>query len=636
MIGKLIASQFIWVIIFAVIFIPLTLTYYQKNISGPISSVSSGWKRSSIPFIFVHVTDTHINSLNEQYEKNLRKAISSSSLFHPDAFLHTGDGVDDWTRIKRPRFGTQLPQEHQKYQELIQDFFPNFTYVFGTTGNHDLFHLYSYDSDNLNYRKYFPYQNKFNSYEEFMVSKYETQDLTFIFLNGVNFPTCHTSLSFWINPSVQFLDRLEAVLDNCSTTKKIILAGHHPIDSYLGDSKSSSSKTFKEIIDDDRIIGFFSGHHHPSTPKYEHQNSYIDYIGCDVKQRGTYGLVTVDNDRIFYHNINPNNPPTALLTYPIPYDQTSSVSGFDEDQSTIRIISFGDSPINISITGDITADIEDVHSIKPGMFLYRYPLNELTEGKHYLKFTGDFEYEIEFQYKGMITNIEVNIDNKRNLIDIMKLGLGILWAFLIYVTFPVDKIFNSFNIRYRVWVIAKETLVLPKYWIIAISGLGLRSMFLGIPIIQRIIIFVIVMYHIFLPLFFTDCEGKVTMYWTFGTIVGGKIINDDYSPYYVLVFFIAVIIPMVIVMASIGVGMNRLVSLIEMGIAVALGIALMYIFYFLPASEATGIGYQLSAVDYWFTLLIYVLVLYTLIKVEPGVAHSMTVTLLDQSFDFGV
>lgn len=606
-------SHYFWVLILLCIFVPLGFCYKIKHSIGPITSQKAEkWNSSKIPYVFVHISDTHFNSKAKENEDNFRSAIKTSYQYKPDLLLHTGDGVDDYTRRNDPKIAKQIEEDHIKYQKLIKEHIGNFTNVIGVAGNHDVFDLAEFDNE-INFWKYFPYQNQHSgSYEDLLVSKFETNDFIFVLLNPFKFPVCTASLAFWYRYSTMFLDKLENVINSTNLNKKILLASHLPINCYLGNVKSTSHRSLEEILNHKNILGFFSGHMHPEQTLFEYHNSYIDYIATDMKTKRIYGLVTIDNNRIFYHEIYSDTPPKAILTYPIPLNQTSSSSCFDDDDATIRILSYGPKELSIKITGDLVGDIKNIKKLNDSLFLYEYPLKGLSNGKHHLKFTGDWNYEIVFQYGGTIPKFKNEVYNLRNLIKLVKALTIILWIYLALITFPIDCFMEDTNKEFIDWINNYSS---TSFWCFSLTGFGLRAKLMEVPLFQRISLFILVIWNLFLPYNFSKCDGKVGVLWTYGSIIQGKQIFDDHSLTYVLFYLGFVVIPATLAFGSIGIRSNNIIyTIVEVSILIITSIILITQYIYFDLTQVTGFGFQFIGITYIGGLYSYILIIYTLIK----------------------
>ena len=161
---------------------------------GPIdvkSNDQTKFDSTKPPFIISHFTDTHVNTYNSTFENNFIKCLNSSLLYQSEVFLHTGDAVDDFCTNKRPKYGDQCSNDFTNFNRIISKYQPNFKYMLGNSGNHNMFGIYSFDSTKFNYlktaREFYDTHSK--SYSEFLVSIFKVSqgDTTVNFVSFESF-----------------------------------------------------------------------------------------------------------------------------------------------------------------------------------------------------------------------------------------------------------------------------------------------------------------------------------------------------------------------------------------------------------------------------------------------------------------
>ncbi|OHT13850.1 Ser/Thr protein phosphatase [Tritrichomonas foetus] len=535
---------------------------------GPIISknYTEAFDSQKNPYWFVHLSDTHINEFNSNYSKRMDDALNSSLMYKADLLVHTGDITDNFGTDSRPKYGHQYEGDWIEYSKIFKKYRNCYKHVLGNAGNHDMFGVYSFDSPNFNYKKYSGFDNPISCTEEFQVSKYsldyfnnETNNdqklnLTFVSLNPFRFPTAHPTMMYYVIPRKDYLDRLEKVITSVDSNDKIIIHSHYP-QSFFKPTKSSSGKTSQELISQPNTIAYLSGHLHPIIPIYEHQgmqknSNYIEAINVDVKTNRLYGILTIDNGRTSYHQIDPSSPNKCLITYPIPINQSSIISGFNDSSAKLRIMCFSDKEFTIRFNGSFSGNMEFIREIKDNVYLYEFDIPDLPSGIHNLIFDGDWNDEIEFNVKDPIPEFKEAKNVEYSTCYLVRVALPILWCFLFFITIPIPFLQSTRYIKFM----NEGKLLNIKYWILTISGLSMRAKIQNLHFVHKLILFIAVLWPTCLPISMMETEGHVGIVMTYGYVIKGMFNYAEHSQDYAIYYLTAIVLPVVMSGASYGAG----------------------------------------------------------------------------------
>ena len=155
-------------------------------------------------------------------------------------------------------------------------------------------------------------------------------------------------------------------------------------------------------------MAYLTGHTHPKTPQIYHQGKgVLEIIGPSNYYASKFGLVTIENDFISWTTVDINDPPSGVISYPIPKSQISMQTIFNDVQnSEIRVVMFGnrhDYDIEFNITNEektkeicngklnFNREIADGNQV-----LYTFPMKECVReyGPYNLTFSEDFKSSI--------------------------------------------------------------------------------------------------------------------------------------------------------------------------------------------------------------------------------------------------
>jgi predicted MPP superfamily phosphohydrolase len=402
-------SQYAWLLLFLIFlliprFLPNTLP------SGSISSapLTIPWNSRDDPIVFGHLTDVHINSFKSEKGAKLERALVAYTNLSISNLVLTGDLVDNWGDLSLGRYGHQYEPDYKAYETIWRRHRSSFRFVGDIAGNHDEFGLYGFTSRQhfiLNYSLLFQ-KSRPTITESFWASSHDAGEFQFIAINPYRFPTPHAKFDFWSRENRALLDAIEqaigetqhrlASLPAGARRPPIVFGCHYPVAFWIHPSvRSSSGRTFRELISGCNASIFLSGHTHPASTQYVHHNGLLEAVGIDLTEHDGYSIVTVDSGRTIHHSFKLPDTPRVLLTHPVPARLLSSTAPFVEASTEIRLIA-RQSDLSISVTGAVRGKMAMTRRLANGWYLYSHPLSNLGRGLHRLNFTGDWESAVEF------------------------------------------------------------------------------------------------------------------------------------------------------------------------------------------------------------------------------------------------
>ena len=297
------------------------------------------------------------------------------------------------------------------------------------------------------------------------------------------------------------------------SSDECFLATHYQVDRYWF-IRSKKGYTFEKMMKKKKNIkAIFTGHFHPKETVIIHHGKKggVEYCGSSPFNHNMQGLVTIDNERLIYHNIlikKKNDRPLFFMTHPIPNEQLSSQQIFNELNTEIRVISFDENDIELTVSGDINGIMKFKTNLDCGAKLYTYPLNLKKYGNYKIFVTGKgcFLYRSFFigkKYKG---NYELAIRYIRGFIfmrfSIIPLFLCLLTIIIPGMDFKYAEIIENYiegkNENYN----NLKSKMIIWFGIILFGPFVIRHRFLKLKKIIRLTFFIFLIYPLIFPQFF--------------------------------------------------------------------------------------------------------------------------------------
>lgn len=523
-------SQYFW-LLFISSFCYFGIHYVPYQDSGIINSAKSTakWNDDIDPIWFGHLTDIHLNSLDTTTNYRFFNAISSLSNISIDDLLITGDLVDNWGEKIFSKYGHQYVQDYIYYNESLNKYVNKFKNIIDMAGNHDEFGIYNFNSKNHHYLDYshFFTREKYQKVDDFWASSYETTNFIFVLLNPYLYPAPHAKFDYFVRPTTEILNFVEKELNKHRNAEKpVIVACHYPMYFWLRTSISSSKKRFIDIISQSNAAVFISGHIHPSVSVFEHHNGFLEIAASDVLEHSSYSICVFDNGRISFHTFRSPELPDVILTHPIPVRQTSNRNVFDETNTAIRLLVFGNKTKKIKVRGAVEGKLKFQREVKQNVYLYSMPIS-LDSGYHTIEFYGDWNYLCDFYVGNQIQSFKERRYGSTNLFG-TAIVYSIIFAVIIFIIlYPgrlfIDNLYNAcvgnlfFDIFFG-FLLVRHRIRIISTWI-------------------RVLLFIGFLAPFFLPISFVEDEGHygtLNLYgysfeWNFVYDIWGQLISVVYE-----------------------------------------------------------------------------------------------------------
>lgn len=516
-----IISQLLWVIVIVAAAL-MSLVFPKKNKSFLIHSapVTKPWDSTFDPDVIAHLTDTHLTGFNPSTESSLRNMLNLAVYYNTTKVVLTGDMADSFNQGKLPKYSNQNEPDWKLYRKIIDDYKKEIPFILDIPGNHDMFGVYSLTSPHsyiFDYSDEFT-RNNTKTIDDFQLRYVEEDGYGYIIVSPYTFPTVHTPLMFWADATTKLLDRLEAMIEEHPNS---FLLSHYPADMW-NNAKSSSGHTFKDICGGEGVRVFLSGHSHPQMPEFHHHGTGgLESIGAGAFAHGVFSIITVDNDRLFFHPIDgdSNEIPDVLITHPVPLHQQSARSAFVEKKTEIRALVYGNKVRNASIyvSGAITGKLEFQRIVGgDDCALYSMPM-ELEEGKYTIQFSGDYNEKIEFVVGETLLTPETTPPAVPGAICAVMYLVPVFWVIILMITLPFNLTFFT---DVENWIEGADE---GGNWLVVIfcGPLLIRDRISKLSKIIRWILFIIAIAPIIVPTVIMETEGHYGVVWTWGYVMGG-------------------------------------------------------------------------------------------------------------------
>ena len=340
------------------------------------------------------------------------------------------------------------------------------------------------------------------------------------------------------------------------SSDECFIVTHYQVDRYWF-IRSKKGHTFEQMIRKKKNVkAIFTGHFHPKKTIIIHHGKKggVEYCGSSPFNHYMQGLVTIDNERLVYHNVlinNENKRPLFFMTHPIPNEQLSSQQIFNELNTEIRVISFAENDIKLVVSGDINGIMEYKTTLDCGAKLYTYPLNLTKFGKYEIYVTGKecFLYRsftIDKKYKG---NYEVAIRYIRGFI-FMRFSVIVLFFCLLIIIIPgmdfkYAKIIENYIEGKNNINILKSKIII-WFGIIFFGPFVIRHRFLNLKKIIKYTFIICMIYPLILPHFFFATIYKFGFSLSFFIFYNKKFEYQEWSLQMTYVYYGCVILPDVI------------------------------------------------------------------------------------------
>lgn len=552
-------SQLSW-FVFILIFIGsgfLFQRYHPSNIyrSAPIENA---WNSSLDPLIFTHTADIHISVTEPDKITSARALIHTMQFFKANINFITGDIVNSYSKKSPPKIGHQFEDDWKKWRSIIEEETQSSRFpIIDLPGNHDMFGI---DKAIGPHNLYLDYSFTFNrtntkTVRDLNVRTIKIFNLTFLLINPIRFPYPAPPYAYWTHPTKKMLDEIESEIDQIPAQNFYVFS-HFPID-HSWWIKSSRGHSYEEIMQNERIIAYFTGHFHPKdTEIIHHKKGATEFIVAAAYQFKKFGLITIDNDRLVYHSVDLTSPPLKyVLTNPIPVEQLSNHQKFSEKDTELRLISY-DSEIGnetvLTVSGAVEGVMKYERTLPNGAALFSFPLHIEKEGIYTVNISGKKCQITRRFYVGpsFKSSKDVACCYQRGLLFV-KIASIPIFTCLFWILFPFDCLFENFS-QMTNKDIESDTLDVKEWLaIIFLSPSILHQRMSRLPKSLRVMLFVFLFYPIFFPQnFFKTIFGLHGCPILCFIIIGNEIFYDEWAIHMTMFFLLLILMPAVFILSS--------------------------------------------------------------------------------------
>ena len=547
-------SQYFWVYL---IHLSRNLIEKIKNVKiympERVCSQSTAFDYLYNPDYFYHLTDIHLTDYYESHSINFRKALDFGASYSSNTLLITGDISNSIS--PNPMISEQVPDDWKLYRSIIDNYVDKYDNVLDLAGNHDMGRIWSLYSDNNYYIKnceLAKHSNMKNSVEDFQLIVKEIGNFTHIMMHPFPFPFAPIFFDYYADPGTKFLDRLEKAIEKANDKKPVILSSHFNGGIWLKSSKSSKGNTIFDILNNEKVDMFVSGHNHGSNFMLTHYGNGLEISGSDLAYSGKAGFVTVDNKMPVFHHLDINKFPDFFVTYPIPIDQTTSRTVCDIQTAVIRVIANSDSlKLDASIDGGKSQQMNLERQINNNTWLYSLSLTSLSQGKHKLLVkSATSSDEFDFLYgKNQKTpsGSEYLWDDSISMKYYIYPSI-IIFAIATFVTYP-GRICSCFE---SITAISMNNYAFKLLYSFFLGFVSMRKRIMNLEKPLRIALFITTLSLFIVPLYTYAIDNHLCYIFFFGTITDGTAKYDRSSISITFIFLFYTIVPIILSFSSLG------------------------------------------------------------------------------------
>ena len=280
----------------------------NKMTNADFGSISSNGNQI---FWFIQISDTQFLWYDDNKITDFYDLLNESyNTIKPLFIYHTGDLVDSNRGIE------QDIVEWRRYKKALDNNFMNVSNYMDVIGNHDAIG----DSNFSNFLNYSMMGYSFNTTQYAFNRTFDFGDYAFIGLNTAKKSYNLFEFGFLGFLNSKELDWYENKLEKYRNFDRIFVFGHHPLDYpplyKIISAESSSGKSFSELNEEYNVSYYFSGHIHENSFQYINRDLLTIITGNFDKERGTYRIVSLDNNCLSTSIEHVRSWPQAIITNP--------------------------------------------------------------------------------------------------------------------------------------------------------------------------------------------------------------------------------------------------------------------------------------------------------------------------------
>jgi hypothetical protein len=360
---------------------------------------------------------------------------------------------------------------------------------------------------------------------------------------------------YWPREDQHFLDLVEKSLEDVAEDDTVIFFCHYPLNLFE-DTKSSKGNSMKDLVHKPTSPRYFiSGHLHPKEAYFQHQGNGFEAIAPAMKETDNFGVFSLDHDRFVYQTVSNNNYEKFFITAPVPNDQLTPNTPFYEKTGYIRVRALTDEQPTISVSGDVTGDMECRPVNNPEETGYVCSLQYTVEnGKHTIEFHGDMEgRKLDFitgVRSDNVNEIQYESSHWHHYIAI----LVVVWVLLAFIAIPLP-IHPPFVDEHEMFLVGQMN---EGSWLTTFLGslLLFKARVNKAPKWFKIVLIVAVLYPLCLPTSFIEIEGRPGIIFTYGFVCGGKYLYALWGQIHTLIYLGVTVFPVMLATCSIFAGQS--------------------------------------------------------------------------------
>ncbi|KAJ5068683.1 helicase related [Anaeramoeba ignava] len=379
----------------------MNLAYSEQENKGGLDGTLDGL------FWFVQVSDIHISKFDPSYASTLENVCTNYiQSIKPDFVIVSGDITDAKESAKYPNRNQQNEEEWKQYKSILQNCgVYNSSFWFDIRGNHDSSTVLAKNAANNFFYDYSPQSTFLNSNGKPSVYSFihhtSFGNYQFVALDLSIYPLVSGPLGFFAFLDSEKLDQLESNFDlnkNYYQLNQSIIFTHSPVAAIQKQStKSSSGKTFKNLIQENRVLAVLDGHFHYSdmySRLYSKKDTIFDLELNSLQNDGIIRIFAMDNDLFSFQDSSTSNKDEPIIVITNPKDSrfiSQKEPLYKIKESThIRVLIFHSSTFNPSKISSVSCEIDgksissNMQRVDPNKPLFVAPWNpsSYSHGKH--------------------------------------------------------------------------------------------------------------------------------------------------------------------------------------------------------------------------------------------------------------
>jgi hypothetical protein len=449
--------------------------------------------------------------------------------------------------------------------------------LFMVAGDTDIFGIASYDSPSNYARSILGSEVGFDmQVREFVASG---QQFRVLVLNPYQFPTAPFALVKWAFPSIDLRRRIYEQLQKSDTFTTIVLS-HHPASMWNPTYDTTKENAMVNILIASVNTRFFlSGHRdRGEDPAFLHHGDVFEAVAAPLWASAAVGVATFDNRRAAYHRIRvaPGRP-IAILTCPVPSNETSELDVFNQGRFAIRALVFNSTNVTLRVSGSVSGILTFDRFLESGVSLWSLPV-DLPYGAHQIVLSGDWTGACNFTTGNTIVGF-------RERAYVSEGGVSyefiFAWLFLFSAVIAVPIEPTGLGETFDRWVTMRSS---EAQWLLAIAGgfIVVKKRLCQMPTHFRWILFAAVLCPIFLPAAFFKIEGVIAILWLWGYAASGRVQTLYVGAKLAVCYLACVITPLLLISsAAAGVQFHGKAVIVDIVIYIASIAANGYLVYYI-------------------------------------------------------